>query len=290
MANNVVPRPIVKWAGGKTQILRELSDNSPFKFKTYYEPFLGGGAFFFHLYRQGLAKRAVLADLNRDLMTLYRIVRDDVNSLISELASGKYVNDRKTFYSVRKEFNGAKLDDEVCVEQAARLLFLNRTCYNGLYRVNSRGEYNVPFGRYKNPQILNEINLREASRALRAAKLVNSDFQETVRNAAKDDFIYFDPPYMPLLATPEFTAYTKAGFDFGEQERLAHAFRDLDSKGCFVLESNSATSAIRELYAGYRIAEVYARRAISSDGSTRGKIPNLLIGNYTPPAVQTNLE
>jgi DNA adenine methylase len=289
MVNRVVPHPILKWAGGKTQVLQELSDNSPLEFKTYYEPFLGGGAFFFHLYRKGLVKNAVVADLNKELIALYRIVRDDVDDLISELASGKYTNDRRTFYNIRTEFNRVKLDDEGSVEQAARLLFLNRTCFNGLYRVNSRGEFNVPFGRYKNPKLLDETNLRAVNKAFKLAKILHSDFQETARDAAEGDFVYLDPPYAPLTATAEFTAYTKAGFSLGEQKRLARLFKELDSRGCYVLESNSATSAIHQLYAGYRIVEVYAARAISSDGSTRGKIPELLVSNYAPSAIQTKL-
>ena len=276
------PRPILKWAGGKTQILSELTDNAPEKFKTYFEPFFGGGAFFFHLYKERGFDEAVISDLNTDLISLYKIVKNNVHELIAELEGSEYENDKKKYYSARKEFNRAKSQGEQSVKQAARMVFLNRTCFNGLYRVNSRGEFNVPFGRYKNPQILDERNLIAVSLALSEVKILNVDFKIAVSKARKKDFVYFDPPYLPVSETAWFTAYTKDGFSLEEQERLSRVFRDLDNKGCFVLESNSAIEEIRELYEGYSIIEVLAARAISSNGSTRGKIPELLIMNYTP--------
>ncbi len=267
-------RPIVKWAGGKRQLLPQLSRNCPSSFVTYYEPFVGGGALFFHLYSKGLIKRAILADANADLIELYLVVQNHVEELIEELKTGKYVNEKDVYYQIRAE------EPDEPILRAARFIYLNKTCYNGLYRVNAQGKFNVPFGKYKNPQILDEQNLRAASQALKLAELRVGDFERTVRDARRGDFVYFDPPYVPLSETADFTTYTKDGFDLEEQRRLSRVFRELDDRGCYVLESNSATQLVNELYSGYYILEVYASRAISSDASTRGKIPEYLIANY----------
>ncbi|NWF96434.1 MAG: DNA adenine methylase [Candidatus Thorarchaeota archaeon] len=279
-----MPRPIVKWAGGKGQLLQDIDSVLPPSFRDYYEPFVGGGALFFHLYRKGLIRKAVLSDANAELISLYVTVRDRVEDIVDELQSGRYVNDSQTYYSIRKMVPSDP------VIRAARLIYLNRTCFNGLYRVNSRGQFNVPFGRYENPMILDEANLRAASTAFSGVEFRVGDFEEAVRDAETGDFVYMDPPYVPISDTAAFTSYTKDGFGPEEQERLAHVFSELDERGCYVLESNSATSVIRNLYTRFTVTEVYAARAISSDGSTRGRIPELLIRNYEPKSLQLRLD
>ncbi len=278
------PRPIVKWAGGKGQLLQDLEDNLPTSFETYYEPFFGGGALFFFLSSKGLVKRAILSDLNQDLMNLYMVVRNKVDELIEELASGRYKNERDAYYRIRAD------EPTDPIKRAARFIYLNRTCYNGLYRVNAAGKFNVPFGRYRNPKILDVDNLRAASQALKKAKLLASDFEDAVRSAKAGDFVYFDPPYDPVSDTAVFTSYTERGFGAEEQERLARVFRELDGRGCFVLESNSSTKLIKDLYSGYHIVQVFARRPISSDASTRGPIQELLIRNYEVTLPQTRID
>ncbi|MHA1653254.1 MAG: DNA adenine methylase, partial [Candidatus Thorarchaeota archaeon] len=221
-----------------------------------------------------------------ELIALYIAVRDRIEEIIRELSSGRYVYDEKVYYEIRD------WEPTEPVQRAARFIYLNRTCYNGLYRVNAEGKFNVPFGRYRNPRILDERNLRAASKAFQDVEFRIGDFEETVWDASAGDFIYFDPPYAPLSKTADFTAYTEAGFSFDEQKRLARVFRELDERGCYVLESNSATEEIRELYEGYRIVEVRAKRAISSDAKTRGPVTELLIRNYEARKadVQTSLD
>ena len=284
MSNKIIPRPIVKWAGGKGKLLSELWMNRPPKFDAYFEPFVGGGAFFFDLFRRNLLNRCTISDANDELMDLYLTVRDRVEEVISELNSGKYVNKKEDYYRIRAE------EPTDSVLRAARFIYLNRTCYNGLYRVNAAGKFNVPFGSYENPKITDAENLRDASDAFKTAEIITGDFEVTVASAKAGDFIYFDPPYAPLSNTANFTTYTRAGFDFEEQNRLARVFTELDERGCYVLESNSATAEIRDLYSEHHVVEVFAARAISSDPSTRGKIPELLIRNYQPTQVQTQIK
>jgi len=284
MSNKINPRPIVKWAGGKGKLLSELWMNRPPKFDAYFEPFMGGGAFFFDLFRRDLLNKCTISDANEELMNLYLTVRDKVEEVISELNSGKYVNKKEDYYRIRAE------EPTDFVLRAARFIYLNRTCYNGLYRVNAAGKFNVPFGSYENPKITDAENLRDASDAFKTAEIIAGDFEVTVASAKAGDFIYFDPPYAPLSNTANFTTYTRAGFDFEEQNRLARVFAELDERGCHVLESNSATAEIRDLYSEHHVVEVFAARAISSDPSTRGKIPELLIRNYQPTQVQTQIE
>jgi len=283
MSNQIIPRPIVKWAGGKGKLLSELWMNRPPKFDAYFEPFVGGGAFFFDLFRRGLLSRCTISDANEDLIDLYLSVRDKVEEVISELSSGKYVNDKEVYYRIRAE---EPIDS---VLRAARFIYLNRTCFNGLYRVNAAGKFNVPFGRYANPIITDVENLRAVSDAYKTAEIIAGDFEVAVASAKAGDFIYFDPPYAPISDTASFTAYTKTGFDFDEQKRLAEVFAELDERGCYVLGSNSATVEIKDLYSEHHVVEVYAARAISSDPSTRGRIPELLIRNYQPTQVQTQI-
>jgi DNA adenine methylase len=265
-------KPFIKWAGGKWQLLPAFKLHFPPRtaIKRYFEPFLGGAAVFFHLQHP----HSFLSDSNAQLVELYQIVRNDVESLIGALLHHK--NEEKYYYAVRG-LDAASLSP---VERAARFIYLNRTCYNGLYRVNSQGQFNVPFGDYKNPRICDAHGLRAASLALQRANLRLADFETAVKETQRGDLIYFDPPYQPLSKTSSFTAYTSDRFGEEEQRRLARIFRDLDRRGCYVMLSNSSAPLIRELYSEYNLIEVLANRAINSKANGRGKIVELLITNF----------
>lgn len=265
--------PFIKWAGGKGALLPQLERHFPERdhYQRYFEPFLGGGAVFFHL----CPTRSQLFDVNRELIEVYMTVRDNVEGLIEALAV--HTNDAEHFYKVRSY----RLTALSPVERAARFIFLNRTCYNGLFRVNRRGQFNVPFGNYRNPTICDPITLRSASQALARAKLGVADFEEAVVDARAGDFVYMDPPYAPLSTTSSFTSYTSGGFAWDEQVRLARVFRELTDRGSKVALSNSATPPIRHLYRDYHIHEVSARRSINSNGNGRGAITELLVTNYS---------
>ncbi len=245
----------------------------PSRFDTYIEPFLGGGAVFFHLN----PRRSVLADANAELMNVYSEVRDEVELLMSELDKHEPHKNEKDYYRLIREQVPINLDPPV---RAARTIFLNKTCYNGLYRVNSKGQFNVPFGRYRNPRLYDKDNLLACSSVLRGQHLVASDYRVAIRYAREGDFVYLDPPYQPLGGTSNFTAYTKNAFTEDDQRELAAVFGQLDSKGCKVMLSNSSTDFIRDLYADHRLEIVKATRPISSKAETRGEIEELLIMNY----------
>ncbi len=265
-------QPFIKWAGGKRRLIPTFAPYFPSmqSVKHYFEPFLGGAAIFFHLQHP----HSWLSDSNYRLAELYQVVRDNVEGLMSALK--KYHNEKEYYYQVRAQ-NPQSLS---VVERAARFIFLNKTCYNGLYRVNSQGRFNVPFGNYKNPRICNEEGLRSASLALQNVQILAADFEEALANAGPQDFVYCDPPYHPLNKTSSFTSYTAKKFAASDQERLAQVYRDLDQRGCRVMLSNSDTSLIRHLYHDFRIIEVQARRAINSKANGRGKITELVILNY----------
>jgi len=264
------PGPLLKWAGGKAQLLSTFHKYFPKSFNRYFEPFLGGGAVFFHL----MPERATLSDLNQELINCYQVVRDDVDRLIELLK--RHTNDKAHYYRVRA-WNSHQLTP---VEQAARLIFLNKTCFNGLYRVNSLGQFNVPFGRYKNPKICDEQNLRAVSRALSSVDLKSSRFEDVLRQARRGDFVYLDPPYQPISPTSNFTGYTKDAFDFADQERLCKTAQALNRRGCLLMLSNSDNEFIRELYEDFNIVTVQANRAINCRADRRGRISELLIMNY----------
>jgi DNA adenine methylase len=279
---NHIPKPFLKWAGGKGQLLDDIENNLPLKFNRYFEPFLGGGAVFFHLCQQGFKKHAILSDLNEELITVYSTVRDSIDELIAELSDGTFKAEKDAFYEIRNWDRRSDWKIMDPVRRTARMIYLNRTCYNGLYRVNQKGQFNVPYGRYKNPTICDEENLRAVSASLKNAEIRCVDFGSAVKKARKEDFIYFDPPYQPLSETAYFTDYTAEGFGLDEQKRLALTFQDLHNRGCFVLESNSDVETIRNLYShpDYCIDVVKAKRAISCDPEGRGEIAELLIRNY----------
>jgi DNA adenine methylase len=274
-------RPFVKWAGGKRQLLDNLELDFPMNFGTYYEPFLGGGAVFFRLANKLPPFKAVLSDINEELIITYNVVEKQVEALILALKEHKInyeAEPENYFYKVRK-IPAPDLSD---LEKAARLLFLNKTCFNGLYRVNSKGTFNVPFGRYKNPKICDENNLRAVSCALNLskAKVISGDFVDIARQAGKDDFVYFDPPYHPLSATASFTSYTENGFNGKDQTRLANLCKELGERGCNVVLSNSNTPEIRALYKNpelFKIREVQAMRAINCKGALRSGHSELII-------------
>lgn len=269
-------KPFIKWAGGKRDLLAQYRPYFPARgqVRRYFEPFLGGGAVFFHLQLQP----AFLFDTNQWLIETYQVVRDQVEALIGALQ--QHSNEKEHYYAIRA-VDPTQLSP---VERAARFIYLNRTCYNGLYRVNSHGRFNVPFGRYKNPVICDTKNLYTASQSLQETQLEVSDFETAACLAGAGDLVYFDPPYAPLSATANFTSYTQNRFSTTDQARLAQLFHQLHERGCFVMLSNSNAPLIHELYQGhnYNVIEIQARRAINSDPDKRGPIPELLITNFSP--------
>lgn len=266
------PGPFLKWAGGKSQLLASFDQFFPEKFNRYFEPFLGGGAVYFHLYwRQHHRFDAFLNDYNGELINAYAIVRDQVDALCRQLT--KHKNESEYFYSVRSQ-DVTKLTP---LQRASRLIYLNKTCFNGLYRVNSKGQFNVPFGSYKNPRMCDPANLKAVSGALRQATLSCGTFDAAVETARRGDLIYFDPPYQPISTTSNFTGYTRSSFTEDDQMRLAETARRLKRRGCHVMLSNSDNEFIRKLYGDFQIHTVYATRAINCRADRRGKISELLI-------------
>jgi DNA adenine methylase len=268
------PRPFLKWAGGKGQLLEQLRPLLPDRIEgRYFEPFVGSAALFFAL----RPATATLSDVNRELIDCYRAVQKRVSDVVAALQSHEYEESR--YYMVR----GQQPADLELPARAARTIYLNKTGYNGLYRVNRAGRFNVPFGRYTNPGFRSAEsveNLRACSRALKAATLGVRDFGEVVRHAGRGDFVYFDPPYVPLSDTSDFTSYVPGGFGQGEQERLAEVFAELSRTGVRAMLSNSDTPAVRELYAAYRIDTVTASRSINSRAKGRGKVREVVVRNY----------
>jgi DNA adenine methylase len=268
-------RPFIKWAGGKAQLLPELDKIIP-QFNRYFEPFLGGGAMFFHLI-QNRRFTAYLSDTNKELITTYKVVKDHVGNLIEVLDKHQEEYKKNPFqYFYRLRAAQPKND----IEKAARFIALNKTCFNGLYRVNRKGEFNVPIGDYKNPVICDSSNLENVSKALSKAIIFAADYSNVTGNAKDGDFVYLDPPYDPVSYTSDFTAYTPNGFGRENQEQLANVFETLASNGCFVLLSNSDTPFIRDLYSDFSIKEVDVQRAINCKGSKRAGHKELLISNY----------
>ncbi len=270
--------PLIKWAGGKRQLLVHLIKLVPDKFGTYYEPFIGGGALFFALNTGGKIHKAVISDINSRLLNFYSVLRDSPLLLWEELDNLHYGNNPEDYYEARRRFNSEDIRSPTL--DAALFLYLNRHCYNGLFRVNSKGEFNVPFGRYKDPLKLDRDRILNASGMLANTKVVHSDFEDVLENAISGDFAYLDPPYSPLSSTSNFTDYHQGGFDSSSQKRLSGLFRKLDQKGVSIMLSNSATREILELYEGYNTKFVGARRAINSNGSRRGRIEEVIVTNF----------
>jgi DNA adenine methylase len=266
-------RPFVKWAGGKRQLLPEILSRLPGGIARYHEPFVGGGAVFFALAGRGLLTpgRARLADINVELVNAYQVVRDRVETLI--LLLGQFRNEEDFYYEIRAQ-EPARLDP---VQRAARLLYLNKTCFNGLFRENRQGRFNVPYGHYRDPQFLRPNDLRAASRALRGVAIEQSPFEALEALVEPGDFVYLDPPYAPVSRTASFTSYSAGGFDDDAQRRLAAVVTRLGERGVNVLLSNSAVPFTFELYRGLHVETVLAGRAINSRGDRRGKVPELLV-------------
>jgi DNA adenine methylase len=276
------PRPFLKWAGGKGQLLGELRKLYPRRFATYFEPFLGGGAVYFDL----RPKKAFLNDINAALIGSYvnvqrqpRAVIERLRSLQDEYLAAPEPARADMFYRVRDEYNALPHHTP---QKTACLIFLNKTCYNGMYRESSTGQFNVPFGRYVNPKILDEENLRRGAALLAGAELSSVSFEEAVRDTRRGDFVYFDPPYHPLSQTSSFTSYHARDFAEADQVRLRDTFADLDKRGCYVMLSNSYTGFVRDLYRGFHQRTVLANRAINCKASGRGKIKELVVSNYRP--------
>lgn len=272
-------RPVLKWAGGKRQLLEEIQQRLPRSYDQYHEPFLGGGAVFFNIQPE----RGTVNDSNETLVNFYRVVRDHPKALIEQNHEHQY--EREYYETVRDEFNELKLADSAvknrtdCVREASLLLYLNRTGYNGLYRENSDGEFNVPFGRHRNPNFVMADRIQTASRALESVEIYNRDFAYVTEQATAGDLVYFDPPYQPTSRTADFTEYQADGFDRDDQRRLRDDAVALDERGVSVIISNSPPVA--ELYAatGFAITHVDASRRINSDSDGRGDVVELLMSN-----------
>lgn len=266
--------PIVKWVGGKRQLMFELIKNMPKSYNRYFEPFIGGGALFFELQPE----QAYISDMNEELINLYSIVRDNVYELIDDLS--KHEVSKEYFLEIRNIDRTEQYTELSDVERASRFIYLNRTCFNGMYRVNSQGQFNVPFGHYKNPRIIDENNLLNCSELLKKTEIKCADFSEILTKVKKGDWVYFDPPYVPLNETSSFTSYTKDGFDIDMQFKLRDVCDELDTMGVKFMLSNSDTKLVNELYANYEIKKVFASRQINANADGRGKITEVLVRNY----------
>jgi DNA adenine methylase len=303
--NLIVAKPFLKWAGGKTQLLEQFINNFPSELKegflkNYYEPFLGSGAVFFFIAQNYPIKKAYLSDINEDLVLTFSVVQKNVFELIDELSIIKteYIKKsnqgrEKYFYEIRAIYNFEREKTDFnkysagWIKRAAKLIFLNKTCFNGLFRLNRKGEFNVPFGRYKNPGILDQENLINANRVLQIAEIFVTDFEQ-VRKKIKDDFfIYFDPPYRPISNTSSFTSYSKYDFTEDDQIRLANFYSEFGVNGNKLMLSNSdpknenpSDHFFEKLYDKFNIIKVQANRMINCNGNKRGKINELLITNY----------
>jgi DNA adenine methylase len=267
-------RPFLKWAGGKTQLLPELLKRVPKTCDRYVEPFVGSAALFFALQPQ----KAVISDVNPDLVNVYTVIQSNVDSLIQDLKQHRY--EKTYFYDLRNIDRTSAYQNWTPVRKASRLIYLNKTCFNGLYRVNSQGHFNTPFGSYKHPTIVDEQNLRACSAALQHIEIRLDSFESVLQNTAPNDFIYFDPPYAPLSDTANFTGYSRDGFGVEMQIRLRDVCVELHTKGIKFMASNSSAPFILDLYQAFNIHFVDAARAINSKGDRRGKIKEVIITNY----------
>ena len=275
------PKPFVKWVGGKRQLMQVLENNFPKQFGTYHEPFLGGGAVMFNLLSKEPKLPCNVSDFNSDLILAYVTIRDKLGKLIESLEnhSKNYHKDSSEYYyEVRKQ------EPKQQIEKVSRLIFLNRTCFNGLYRVNKKGQFNVPLGRYTNPNIINKENLTAVSKILNSEKIKIScrGFETVLGDIKKGDLVYFDPPYQPISSTANFTSYTHRDFTEKDLERLVDLANQLNSKGCHVLLSNSNSKIVKDFFSEkhWSISEINANRAINSDSKKRTGHKEIIIKNY----------
>ena len=273
----VEPQPFLKWVGGKAQLLAQFDEFLPGRVDRYFEPFIGGGAVFFHLKHRFPQMRAFLRDNNDELINTYIAVRDHPKPLMCRLDEhlAEFRADRERYYYLVRSWH--HLPKTEVVERAARMIFLNKTCFNGLWRVNARGEFNVPIGSQSNPGLYDRENILAASWTLEGVHLATQDFRDTLNEPRRGDFVYVDPPYHPISLTASFTSYTKEDFGAGEQQELAALFADAGRRGVRLMLSNSDAEFIRKLYRGFKIYTVKARRAINCDGSKRGKINEVVV-------------
>ncbi|WP_396151921.1 DNA adenine methylase [Flavobacterium sp.] len=276
--NNKLVAPFLKWVGGKRQLMPSIVKLLPKNIKelNYIEPFIGGGAVFFHLQ----PKNAIINDFNKELVNVYKIIKNNLPELIIDLK--KHENKPDYFYKIRSLDRTEEFNELTPVERASRVIYLNKTCFNGLYRVNNAGEFNAPFGRYKNPNIVNEPTLKAVNKYLNSNNIIvmNGDYEDVLTKANENSFVYLDPPYHPISESSNFTGYIQGGWDIFDQTRLRDACNELDKKGIKFLLSNSSAPIIRDLYDKYKITTVKANRAINSNGANRGAIDEFLIRNY----------
>ena len=283
-------KPFLKWAGGKAGLLENLLPFVPKDFSAYFEPFVGGGALFFALQNSGIfnanalnfkrTKNVVLSDKNAELINAYKAIQSNPNEVLRELKTLQESHSKEAFYTIRNLDRSTDFASLDCVFRAARFIYLNKTCFNGLCRYNAKGQFNTPMGSYKNPKIYDEDLILNAHNALQGAEIKNADFASVCENAKQGDFVYFDPPYFPLNKTSSFVSYTD-NFLQAEQVRLCETFKILESNGVKVLQSNSNTEFIRELYKDFELIEIKARRAINCKGDKRGEVSELIIkGKY----------
>ena len=302
---SMLSRPFIKWAGGKSQLIDEIDERLPVELRereitTYFEPFLGGGAVFFYIAQKFSIERAVLFDINEDLIITYKVIKYNPEELMRFIDYYKYLynnldieKQKDFFYSIRENYNKNKVKinfndyNNGWIEHAAQMIFLNKTCYNGLYRLNSKGEFNVPFGKYKNVKFYDKENILYSSALLQKAELYICDFEEIIHYDVNNAFIYFDPPYRPISQTASFTSYSKFDFSENDQIRLATIFKELDKRNARLMLSNSDPKNVNpdddffeKHYKGFNIQRVYANRMINCNGEKRGKINELIITNY----------
>ena len=292
-----IARPFLKWAGGKSQLINTFDELLPSKLKnemvdTYIEPFVGGGAMLFHILQKYNIKRAYINDINKELINCYRCLKANVVEVVNhlKLLEKDYLesNDRsKYFYKVRNRYNEIHLNGHLDYEKCADFIFLNKTCFNGLYRVNKEGKFNVPHGRYKNPLICDENNLLLCSELLQKVEISFGSYEQVLEKAYANTFVYFDPPYRPLIENNSFVSYDKSGFDDDDQIKLAENFKILDDKHCLLMLSNSDPKNTNkndnffdDLYKGFYIERVYAKRMINCQANKRGDITEIVVMNY----------
>jgi hypothetical protein len=276
--NEIEIKPVLKWVGGKRQLLSEISPMIPGEFNKYFEPFVGAGAVIFNL----LPSKAVINDLNSELINVYKVIRDNPNELIEQLKEHTNSNSKEYFYKVRELDRQANYDKLSDIYKASRTIYLNKTAYNGLYRVNKSGQFNTPWGRYKNPKILDADNILAMSKYFNESKIeiLNVDYKKALTSVSKGDFVYFDPPYLPISSSSAFVSYTADGFGEKEQIELKETCDNLNNQGVKFLLSNSYHPFLLDLYQDYNIKVVEARRSVNSKGHKRGKIREILVRNY----------
>lgn len=276
--NNKLVAPFLKWVGGKRQLMPTIVDLLPKNIKelNYVEPFIGGGAVLFHLQ----PKNAIINDFNAELINVYKVIKNNLNELIADLK--KHENNADYFYQIRSLDRTKDFTDLTSVERASRVIFLNKTCFNGLYRVNNAGEFNAPFGRYKNPNIVNEPTLKAVNKYLNSNNIIlkTGDYSDVFSELNEHSFVYLDPPYHPISESSNFTGYVQGGWDVFDQIRLREFCDKLNEKGIKFLLSNSSAQLIADQYENYTITNVKANRSINSNGANRGEVDEFLIRNY----------